>query len=194
VERQNKLKIMAYKPTEEQKKAAAEKYAELCATSELVKFLMSFGAIQSETVNAGLIEYYRNTHNLPTGEFNTFNQWKALGAFPAKLSKGFAVWSAPIKPKEDAPKAAEGETKKDFSGFVVCYLFHESQVEYKGEKPAPTKTTEPETETTESPTFQTETAFVYPKALKERLELIRNPPQPTEPKHQKGSVESFFFD
>lgn len=85
-----------------------------------------------ENVNQAVIEtFYKSEEHQ---EFSTFKGWKEKNFMVKKGSKGFAVWSKPLKGKsikeEGAPVQEVPLTEElGRSFFGVAYLFSNSQVQ-----------------------------------------------------------------
>lgn len=129
------------KISESKLEASRQKRANLSALSDLIKDLIELGMIQAETTNAGLIEYYMLNFGYKTNVFNTYEQWKELGAQVKKGEVCVSVWSAPTLRKTGALQvpiqepASDGTAKEEDKrkDWHICNLFHESQVEYPNE-------------------------------------------------------------
>ena len=83
---------------------------------------------ESDKINDVLIEMYSNDIHQ---EFSTFKGWKEKGFKVKKGSKGFFIWSKPLKGNKNKEQT-EPKTKDEkdtFKFFGVAYIFSNAQVE-----------------------------------------------------------------
>lgn len=84
-----------------------------------------------DKINEAIInEFYKDDKNI---EFNTFKGWKEKNLIVKKGSKGFSIWSKPIKnKKENAESKQDVKQETEENGrkfFGMAYLFSNAQVE-----------------------------------------------------------------
>jgi len=96
--------------------------------SNSAKLLIELEKTKYEKVNDVIInDFYKNQDHQ---EFNTFKNWKEKGYIVKKGSKGFFVWSKPIKAKKNKTKDQEQtEDKKQYKFFGIAYIFSNAQVQ-----------------------------------------------------------------
>jgi len=142
-------------PTEEQKKAAAEKRAALCrASAPFREIVQKNRAIQAALFNGASAEeiapmldtipaQYRGCTTINacleveyralTGqqEFHSFKVWKEKGFSVKKGEHGFMIWSTPKRMTIEREAAEEGADPEriEIERFAISYLFHAGQVE-----------------------------------------------------------------
>jgi hypothetical protein len=118
-----------------------EKFPELAEISKLdrlqlrglsaeFKMLVKCEAIDS--VNEGLVNFYREKIGQATGEpveFQTFKGWKDKGFKVRKGEKSFVVWGSPVKTKKKEEVKENNETEPDGKFYPLSYLFCSLQVE-----------------------------------------------------------------
>ena len=116
--------------TDEQKEAAAERRAELCARSAPIQMGRQLGILPwcyFNTTNAGLQFLYASEQKQVV--WHTLHDWRKLGYRVQKGQKGFPIWSAPQSSGEsdEGEGGEEGGSSREY--FRLCYLFHLGQVE-----------------------------------------------------------------
>ncbi len=103
---------------------------QLSGLSATFKMLVKMDVLDS--VNEGLINFYREKIELATGEgveFNTFKGWKDKGFKVCKGEKSFVVWGSPIKTKGKEETETKTETEPEGKFYPLSYLFCSLQVE-----------------------------------------------------------------
>ena len=110
---------------------AKQKLLELSGKARHIQaVLKDKGAIMIPNVNSIVVEFYKK--ETQTDKFKKFKEWLNEGFKVIKGSKGFAVWSRPLKGKDSKEfKKKEGGTEtliKEFSFFGTAFLFNEKQV------------------------------------------------------------------
>ena len=105
-------------------KTVNEKRSLLVSLSKAVEPLVEMG--KYDKINDAIInEFYKDGENL---EFNTFKGWKEKNLIVKKGSKGFSIWSKPIKgKKKESDEEITDENGRKFFG--MAYLFSNAQVE-----------------------------------------------------------------
>ena len=127
--------------TTKKKKTTSPAKEKLIYFSKIAKTIQSEikkkGKYEIPKINDIVIKLYQKKEKAQT--FKKFKAWLDEGYKVIKGSKGFAVWSRPLKNKKEkeAPngvselkfKNTEKDMKKTFSFYGIAYLFNENQVE-----------------------------------------------------------------
>jgi hypothetical protein len=104
---------------------------DLIRLSDAVSHLVDNGTYS--TINEALVnELYKDIES-DVKVFKTFKGWLDAGFIVKKGSKGYKVWSNPIraKAKEDVPNPEPNKEPKSYKLFGLAYIFSNQQVESK---------------------------------------------------------------